>query len=303
MPSSDQIRGMFVPVPTPFLENGELDEELFGKMVSHYVDAGANAVFLFGSYGQGPAMTSAQRMRGLEVALAAAQNRVPVVPQVGAVDPFTARELAAHAKTQGVAAIAMVGPYYYADRTEQELLRFYQMVDAAAKLPMFLYNNPAYQGYSLTPPLMKKLREAVPNIFGVKMAKGNLGDIISYRATMGENFKLFAPQENLLPGLMIGQTGTVSPPLTLAIKVGVALIAAVDRGDLEEAMRIQLRLLRFHQQLRSIKQFGRALQAEGLRYIGFPVRQYPRWPGDEMTGEAKAVLHQAIDEVNQTVVV
>ena len=61
MPSVDDIRGMFVPVPTPFTLDGDLDEQLFAELVEHYITVGGNALFLFGSIGQGAAMSAAMR--------------------------------------------------------------------------------------------------------------------------------------------------------------------------------------------------------------------------------------------------
>lgn len=299
----DQIRGMFVPVPTPFLEDGSLDETVFAQLVRFYVQKGVNAIFLFGSYGQGPAMGVEQRMRGLEVAMEAAGHKVPVVPQVSAVDPFTARELALHAKSQGVEAVALVGPYYYADRTEQELIGFFKMVDDAVGLPMFLYNNPRYQGYSITPKLLGRIRSVIPNLFGIKMAKGSISDILAYRDEMGPDFKLFAPQENLYPGLYVGQTGSVSPPLTLAIDLGLALVNAIERERQDEALRLCLAVLKFSREMPSMARWGRAPQAEGLRYIGFDVKQYPRWPGETLPREVIDAVHLAIDHAQEAVAV
>jgi len=303
MPSVDEIRGMFVPVPTPFTLDGELDEALFAELVEHYIQIGGNALFLFGSVGQGAAMNLSMRKRGLEVALEAAAGRIPVVPNVGTVDPYSGRELGAHAREHGAIAVGHVGPYYYNDRSTAELIAHVKMVDEAAQLPLFVYNNPAYQGYSIEPAAMAQIREAVPNMFGLNIAKGGITDILRYQSAMGLDFKLFAPQQNLFPGMLIGQAGSVSPPLTMAMDVGVALIAAIDRGDNEEALRIQMAIYKFSQSLAKLHKWGRAVQAEGLRYAGFKLQMYPRWPTVPMTSEAIEELHGCIDAVRSAVAV
>jgi len=303
MSTVDEIRGMFVPVPTPFTRDGDLDEAMFAEMVNHYIEVGGNALFLFGSVGQGAAMPVTMRKRALEVALEAAANRLPVVPNVGTVDPFSGRELGVHAREHGCIAVGLVGPYYYSDRSTEELIAHVKMVDDATQLPLFIYNNPAYQGYSIEPSAMAKIRDAVPNMFGLKIAKGGISDILRYQSAMGKDFKLFAPQQNLFPGMLIGQAGSVSPPLTMAMEVGVAFIRAIDAGDNEEALRIQIALFDFSQSLAKLNKYGRTVQFEGLKHAGFDLQMYPRWPTMPMPAEALADLHACIDRIRSAVAV
>jgi 4-hydroxy-tetrahydrodipicolinate synthase len=67
-----------------------------------------------------------------------------VIIQVGTADPYSSMEFAEHARAAGADAIGVVGPYYYANRTEYELIKHYKLIDNAAKLPILLYNNPQY---------------------------------------------------------------------------------------------------------------------------------------------------------------
>ncbi len=294
--ATSRVRGIVVPLPTPFDGRGEIDKDLFAAMADHYAKRGVGAFFLFGSFGQGPAMSTEQRKRGLEIVLAAVADQVTVVPQVGAVDPYTARELAEHAAEAGAPALASVGPYYYADRSEEEIIEHFLFAFAASDLPVLLYNNPRYQGYDIGPQQLARLRENIPAIFALKMAKGTLGDVMKYRAALDDGLKVFAPQENLFPGMLVGQAGTISPPLTTAVELGLALVAAIDAGTIEEALRLQLALLRFASRMQQLSVWGRAVRAEGLRYNGFDVSEYPRWPTPPLPEDARRLLHEAIDE-------
>ncbi len=83
------VKGMLLPLPTPFDGDGGLDEKLLADMATYYVERGVDSLFLFGSYGQGPAMSVEQRKRGLEAIMARVQGKVPIVVHIGAVDPYT----------------------------------------------------------------------------------------------------------------------------------------------------------------------------------------------------------------------
>ncbi len=296
------VKGMLLPLPTPFDGDGGLDEKLLADMATYYVERGVDSLFLFGSYGQGPAMSVEQRKRGLEAIMARVHGKVPIVVHIGAVDPYTSRELGLHARAEGADAVGIVGPYYYSDRSEAELLEHVRFLDDALKMPLFFYNNPAYQGYPVTPARLRRMREVAPRLFGAKLAMGSIDDAMGYRDAMGPDFGLFVLASSLYPGLRCGITGTVSPPLTLAPDIGVALVRAVEQGKDIEAGRLQEAVIRFHAVfIRLGQSCGRASYAEGLRHVGFPLKQYPRWPTPAIPEGAKAEIRRAIDEANAAV--
>ncbi len=238
-----------------------------------------------------------QRKRVAELVTEEVRGRVPLVVQVGAVDPYTAIELGTHARRLGADAIGMVGPYYYNDRTPDELVMHFQMVDQAVQLPLFIYNNPAYQGYSITPALMQRLVATVPRIFGAKLAMGTLEDALQYvRAIPG--FAPFALGNVLMPGMRQGIRGTVSPPLAIVPELGVDLVRAIDERRDEEAIRLQVLVTEVNDTLvRLWKKHGRGPFGEGLRALGFRIKQYPRWPTPPLPAEERAQLLDVLKRV------
>jgi len=290
MSSTAAIRGILLPLPTVFDGTGEVDEPTMREMTQFYIDKGVHGFFLCGSYGQGAAMGVEQRKRVSQLVAEEVHGRVPVVVQIGAVDPYTAIDLGVHARRLGADAVGMVGPYYYSDRTHDELVMHFQMVDQAVQLPLFLYNNPAYQGYAITPLLMQRLVATVPRIFGAKLAMGTLEEALQYlRAIPG--FAAFALSSVLMPGMLQGIRGTVSPPLTLVPELAVDLVSAIDERRDEEATRLQVLVTEVEVALvRLWKKYGRGAFAEGLRALGFRIKQYPRWPTVELPDEDREEL-------------
>jgi dihydrodipicolinate synthase/N-acetylneuraminate lyase len=290
MNSTDAIRGILLPLPTVFDGTGEVDEPLMREMTQFYLDKGVHGFFPCGSFGQGPAMAVEQRKRVAQLVLEEVRGRVPVVVHIGAVDPYTAIDLGVHARRLGADAVGMVGPYYYGDRTHDELVLHFQMVDQAVQLPLFIYNNPAYQGYAITPALMQRLVAAVPRIFGAKLAMGTLDDALQYLRVI-PGFAPFALSSVLMPGMLQGIRGTVSPPLSLVPELAVDLVSAIDGRRDEEATRLQALATEVEGALvRLWKKYGRGPFAEGLRALGFPVKQYPRWPTPPLPAEDREQL-------------
>ena len=288
------VRGLVMPIPAVFDGKGEPDLLMIEKLTDWYLDAGVHAFFILGSQGQGPACRIDQRKAVAETVVRRVNGRAPCIVQVGAVEPYTSIELGLHAKQIGADAIGVVGPYYYSDRNEWELIEHYKMVDKAVGLPMLLYNNPEYSGYPIPPAMMVKLREAVPNIFAAKLAMGNIDQAVNYLRVLSRDFIIFIPITQMLPGMLVGVAGSIAAgtPVTVP-EAGVQLIEAVWAKDLDRAQKIQVLLLEHGERLAPIRQYGRRVTLEGLRLRGLAVKEYPRWPTKPLSAE-----HQKLYEEN-----
>jgi 4-hydroxy-tetrahydrodipicolinate synthase len=280
------VRGLIAPIPAVFDGKGEPDLPMMEKLTDWYLDAGVHAFFILGSQGQGPACRIDQRKAIAETVVRRANKRVPCVVQVGAVEPYTSIELGLHAKDIGADAIGVVGPYYYSDRNEWELLENYKMVDKAVDLPMLLYNNPEYSGYPIPPAMMAKIREAVPNVFAAKLAMGSVDQAVNYLRTMSREFNIFIPITQMIPGMQVGVAGSIAAgaPVTVP-EAGVALIEAIWAKDFERAQKIQVLLLEHGERMSPMKQYGRGVTTQGLRIRGLNVKEYPRWPTKPISAE------------------
>lgn len=300
----DRFKGLIAPIPGVFDGKGEPDLAMMEKLADWYISAGAHGFFVLGSQGQGAACTIEQRKAIAEAVVRRVSGRVPVIVQVGAVDPYSSMELAAHAKSIGADAIGVVGPYYYSDRSEWELIEQHKQVDAAAGLPMLLYNNPQYSGYPTPPAMMAKLKEAIPNVFGSKLANGNLGQARTYLRTLGEDFVIFVPIDMMLPGMLVGVNGSIAAgaPVTVP-EAGAQMIEAIWAGDYRRAQQIQVLLLEHGNRTAPLRQYGRRTTLEGLRIRGLDVKEYPRWKTKPMTAEHlkyyESCIKRLLDELAQ----
>lgn len=280
------VKGLVIPIPAVFDGKGEPDLSMIEELTDWYLGAGVHGFFVLGSQGQGPACRIDQRKAVAETVVRRVQGRVPVIVQVGAVEPYTSIELGLHAKKIGADAIGVVGPYYYSDRNEWELIENYRVVDQAVRLPMLLYNNPEYSGYLIPPAMMAKLRETVPNVFGAKLAMGNVDQAVQYLRVLTREFTIFIPITQMLPGMLIGVKGSIAAgaPVTVP-EAGVQLIEAIWAQDYERAQKLQVLLLEHGERMAPLRQYGRRTTLEGLRLRGLPVKEYPRWPTKPMTPE------------------
>lgn len=295
---TERIRGIVLPAPTVFLEDGRVDEKLMQELTEFFIASGVHAFFILGSYGQGPALAPEERKKVAEVVVRQLKHRVPCIVHVGAVDPYTAIDLGKHARAIGAEAVGHVGPYYYSDRSEYEIIEHFRMVDRAVGLPILVYNNPRYSGYNIHPAMIARLVEAVPNVFGAKLAMGSVDEAMAYMKAVSASFAPFALASNLVAAMSVGVKGTISPPLAVTPELGVELVHAIDAGKMEEALALQKKVIRIHDLfLRLAGPFGRTIYCEAMRLRGFPVKMYPRWPSRPLTKEAHDELRELFAEL------
>ncbi len=280
------VKGLIMPIPAVFDGKGEPDLSMMEKLADWYLDAGVHGFFILGSQGQGPATTIEQRKVIAETVVKRVNKRVPCIVQIGAVEPYTSIELGHHAKQIGADAVGIVGPYYYSDRNEWELIEHYKMVDKEVNMPVLLYNNPEYSGYPIPPAMMKKMRDEMPNIFAAKLAMGNIDLAVNYLRVLSREFVIFIPITQMLPGMLIGVAGSIAAgsPVTVP-EAGVQLIEAIWANDLDRAQKIQVLLLQHGERIAPIRAYGRRITLEGLRLRGLTVKEYPRWPTKPLSAE------------------
>jgi len=173
-----QMYGVNPPMCTPFKENGDLDIDSLKKLVSFLSD-NVDGLFICGSYGAGAMMTEEERKKVAEVTIDTVAGRIPVIVHVGTADSLSAGRLAKHAAEAGAAAVAAVGPYYF-KHTPQNICSYYgSLVEAAGDTPVYVYNNPQFQGYTMDLNLIRTLKEKV-GVKGVKDATFDIQTMAKY---------------------------------------------------------------------------------------------------------------------------
>ncbi|MEE8519156.1 MAG: dihydrodipicolinate synthase family protein [Dehalococcoidia bacterium] len=291
------IHGMFFPMPTVFDGKGEVDAEAMEQLIDWYLDCGVNALMPLGSFGMGPACRIDQRKSTAELIVRRVNGRVPVVIHVGAVDPYTSIELGQHARDIGADGIGIVGPYYYNDRNEWELLEHYRRIDAAVGLPVLLYHNAPYSGHTISPELTSKLADEIPNVFCVKLSAGETQETQRYLRALDGKAAVFTGVANVVPGMQMGARGFIHPPISLVPELGVQMSNAAEAGDINKALELQLELQRFQATLGPLRAYGRGVTMVGLQLRGFPVKEFPRWPTRPMPPTDVELLREALKSV------
>jgi dihydrodipicolinate synthase/N-acetylneuraminate lyase len=288
------IKGVLVPVITPFDERERVDESILRKFVDFYAEASVQGLFVLGSSGQGPVMSIPERKRAAEIALDQAHSRLPVIIHVGTADAESTVELAVHAAAKGASAVAVVPPYYYSDHTEYEIISHYRSVAEAVRLPIYIYENPKYSGISIPPEFARRMKEAIPLIRGIKVAYGQ-GALLEYVRLFPPDVSVFTGNADLFGLVPFGLAGMINPPTSFLPELCVSLWRALDEKQYDKAVGLQDRVNTAARLVgNAIRRYGRSALGEAFRMRGFAIRRFPKWDTQPMPREAREELHREL---------
>jgi 4-hydroxy-tetrahydrodipicolinate synthase len=258
---------MLTAMVTPFDVAGALDERKAGELASYLVDEqGNDGLVISGTTGESPTTTDAEKSELLAAVVEAVGDRAHVLAGVGTFDTVHTVHLAQQAAKSGADGLLVVTPYY--SRPPQAgLLAHFRAVADATDLPILLYDIPHRTGTPIAPETLIALA-AHEHIVGVKDAKGDLAS--SGRVIAETGLAYYSGDDaNTLPLLALGGVGVVGTSTHFSGAGTQAMIAAYERGDVAEALRLHRQLLPIYTGV--FRTQGTILVKAGLRLRGMDV--------------------------------
>jgi 4-hydroxy-tetrahydrodipicolinate synthase len=241
------FKGSFVALITPF-RNGQVDERAFKKLVEWQIRQGTHGLVPCGTTGESPTLSHEEHQAVIEICVAAAKGRVPVMAGTGSNSTDEAISLTKHAEQVGCDAALVVTPYY--NKPSQEgLYRHYAAIAKSVKIPIFIYNIPGRCAVDMSVETMGRLAR-IKNIVGVKDATGDLTRPGLQRLACGPGFvQLDGDDGTALAFNATGGVGCISVTGNIAPKLVSKMQVASLKGDTRTALKLQDKLMPLHKAL------------------------------------------------------
>lgn len=203
-----------VAAATPVTADLSPDNALLSAHVAMLLDAGCDGVALFGTTGEGPEFTGADRKAGLEAVLKSDIAPRRLVVSATALSIGETVDLARHAMDADVDSILLMPPCMFRSNiTAEGTFRFYaSVIDRISRddLRLCLYHFPDICGVPLTPPIVRRLDEAFPGIItGIKDSGGDLGFTESLIRSVGHLGVYVGSEIHIPQALAVGARGTI----------------------------------------------------------------------------------------------
>ena len=214
-------------------DEGKLSAERTKKLARHLVNKGVKGLYVGGSSGECIYLEKEERMRMLEAVMQEVKGECTIIAHVACNNTEESCELAAHAQSLGVDAIAAIPPIYFR-LPDYAIAQYWNDISAAAPNTDFIiYNIPQLAGVALSVSLFKEMRKN-PRVIGVKNSSMPAQDIQGFVDAGGENCVVFnGPDEQFIAGRGIGGTYGAMPELFLKMD------ALVREGRFLDAQPIQ----------------------------------------------------------------
>ena len=236
------FQGSIVAIVTPFI-NGVVDEEKLRELVEFQIENGTDAIVPCGTTGESSTLDYEEHDRVIKIVVEQVNKRVPVIAGTGSNSTREAIEITQHAKELGADGALLVTPYYNKPSQEGLYLHYMAVADAVA-LPQVLYNVPGRTAVNLLPETVARLA-LHPNIVAIKEATGSLLQASEVMALCGDNITVLSGDDFItLPMMACGAKGVISVTANIMPKEIAALVDAFNAGNMEEAKRLHLYLLK-----------------------------------------------------------
>ena len=241
------FRGVLPALVTPF-RNGAVDEDAFVSLVERQIAGGVHGLVPVGTTGETATLSHEEHRRVVELCVATAKGRVPVIAGAGSNSTAEAIELVHHAKAVGADAALVVTPYY--NRPSQEgLYAHYRAINDAVQLPVLVYNVPGRTSVDISNATLARLAK-LPNIVGIKDATGDLGRASLQRVDCGEDWVMLSGNDDSGLGYVAqGGHGCISVTANVAPELCAQLYNDALSGQWQGALYTQDRLIRLHKAL------------------------------------------------------
>ena len=231
-----KYQGIFPAFYACYDAEGGINTEAVRALTRWFIEKGVKGVYVGGSSGECIYQSKEERKVVLENVMAEAKGKLTVIAHVACNNTADSQELAAHAESLGVDAIASIPPIYF-HLPPYAIAKYWNDIsDAAPNTDFIIYNIPQLAGVALNVPLLKEMLKN-PRCIGVKNSSMPTQDIQMWRDEGAIVFN--GPDEQLISGLVMGAVGGIGGTYGAMPELYVKLYECVKEGRLATALEIQ----------------------------------------------------------------
>jgi len=220
-------------------KQGEVSPQAVQALTRHLIKKGVQGVYVNGSSGECIYLSVNERKIILENVVKAAEGKLTIIAHVACNNTRDSMELAQHAESLGVDAIAAIPPIYFR-LPEYSIANYWNRIsESAPNTDFVIYNIPQLAGTALTPALYATMRKN-PRVIGVKNSSMPVQDIQMFVQAGGEDYIVFnGPDEQFISGRVIGAKAGIGGTYGVMPELFVKLNQLINENQFETAKALQ----------------------------------------------------------------
>lgn len=293
-----KFRGIFPALYACYNENGKVSSDRTKALTQYLMDKGVQGLYVGGSSGECIYLSKEDRKKILEAVMETARGKLGIIAHVACNNTEDSQELAAHAESLGVDAIASIPPIYF-HLPEHAIARYWNDISAAAPNTDFIiYNIPQLAGTSLTIGLLREMKKN-PRVIGVKNSSMPVQDIQLFR---DEGVIVFnGPDEQLVSGLAMGAVGGIGGTYGAMPELYLKIFDLFSQGKTEDAREVQNAACRIIYKMCSTHGNMYAVIKEIIRLQGGPDAGGVKAPLADLTEADRVICKEIADMIAETI--
>jgi 4-hydroxy-tetrahydrodipicolinate synthase len=290
-----ELKGVIVPMLTPFQRNEDLNEEAVRHYTSWLIENGVHGLFPNSSMGEFPKLSIDERKRLIDLVVDEANGKVPVIAGTGDVSTRNTLTLTKYAKDAGANAALIVTPYYV-HPSEDALYEHYKSISDQIDIPIAVYDIPEATGYSVRPELAARLAD-IENVVAIKDSSFDMTKFIRELRLAGDRVAVLQGSEYLfVSSLAMGGPGGILGIASACPSFVVKTYETYVRGDLNKAVEMQMQLVQLLDGLRSYDFTAAVMEAVTVRGISMGNVRRPGTPATRELEDSVRVILTEFDK-------
>lgn len=309
MKDINKYRGVIPAFYACYDKDGAISVEGVKALTRHLIAKGVKGVYVGGSSGECIYQSVAERKTVLEAVMSEAKGKITVIAHVACNNTADSVELAAHAESCGVDAIAAIPPIYF-HLPNYAIADYWNAMSAAAPNTEFvIYNIPQLAGTALTMPLLAEMLKN-PNVVAVKNSSMPVQDIQMFKdagiAARGQDgFAVFnGPDEQFVSGRVMGADGGIGGTYAVMPELFLKMNELLAKGDIDNARHVQYladriiyKMCEAHGNLYAVqKEILRRMYGLELGGVREPLPNLAE-SDDAVIAAAQTMIESALDEI------
>jgi 4-hydroxy-2-oxoglutarate aldolase len=290
-----QLRGILLPVVTPFGDQVNLDLPALAENLARWKTAGVTGYVIGGSTGERVHLDESEYLALIETARAATPRELAFIVGAGQQSTIGTLKEVRNAAQAGADAVLVITPYFYRSAMSQEtLVDYYSAVADEAPVPVLLYSMPALTGITIEPETVARLSEH-ENIVAVKDSSSDVARFARTVALCPSDFAVITGNGTvLLDALRAGATGGILAVGCVVPELCIEIFRRFNDGEEESAAELQTKLSPLAAAVTTRFGIGglkTALELAG--YHGGVARSPLRSPDESARSEIASLLNEA----------
>lgn len=293
--NSKRLYGIVCANITPMTRQGEVDQDSLIRLVDHMAKSGIHGIYPTGTNGEGLLLTPQEQHMITETVIKSNYGRMSAFIQCASMRWEDTMLNVAFACASGADGVGVMTPVFYKTDDATIIEYYHEASLAAAGKPVYIYNIAKYTNNDISVKAYGEIVDNNSNIMGIKYSNSDILRIQDYlRASKTRKTEALIGADSLiLSALAAGCVGEVSGPACVFPRWYTGVYEAFMKGDLEEALRLQNRIVACSRKIKQVPQIP-AIKAM-LKMQGIISDDTCRRPLRSLTKEEYRLLEDAVE--------